>query len=53
MVDYRDIIIFHLSIYDLQVCMNLIGLDIWLLLPTVIYSLLSVCASYSLILYPR
>ena len=39
MVDYRDIIIFHLSIYDLQGCMKLIALDIWLLLPTVVYSL--------------
>ena len=44
-VDYRDIIIFHIYIYDLQRCMNLIGLDIWLLLPTLVYSLLSVCAS--------
>ena len=53
MVDYRDIIIFHLSIHDLQGCMNLIGLDIWLHLPSVVYSLVSACASYSLLLYPR
>ena len=50
-VDYRDIIIFHLSIYDLQGCMNLIGFNIWLLLPTVVCSLVSACASYSLLLY--
>ena len=53
MVDYRDIIVFHFSIFDLQGCMNLIGLDIWLLLPTVVYPLVSACVSYSLLLYPR
>ena len=53
MVDYRDIIIFHLSKYNLEGCMNLIGLDIWIILPSVVYYLVSVCASYFLLLYPR